>query len=169
MSQMLFSESPLIRIETCWAFSNLISEGGDFLTICTNIGVLSNISKLLMNCDDNAFSLEGLICLRNAALVGTSLTLEHLIQPGTIEAICDKMDCTNENPTKEQARAALEAFEAILQLGARHSGEGNEVVNYIIRNNLCSKVESVQKHSDPEMLERILRVLNSYFKVEESS
>lgn len=169
LSQLLLSDFPVIRIETCWAFSNLITEGGKLLALCIQNQVFANIIKRMMNCDD-AFATEGLICIKNAALVGTPSILHHLIQPGFLETICEKLDCSNQVQKAEVVFVALEAIEALLFLGKPTSGTGqNEAVNYIVNNNLAQKLESAQSHPEPAIYEKTMGILNTFFQCEHSN
>lgn len=168
-SMCILSKDKYIRVEACWAFSNLVCEGAEMINLSISLGVFSNIVRRMVDCD-YSFAIEGLICIRNAAISARNneKIIDSFLEDKVMEAICNKLEEYSAKSAEDGvAENALMALEAMLELGSTKELQ-NDVADYIIIRRLASKVEEVQNNPNKNISGKAIEIIQKYFPFEES-
>ena len=110
---------------------------------------------------------EAAWAISNATSGGNPQQIKFLVQQGCIRPLCDLL--TGSDP--KIVTIALEGLENILKVGEdemRHTGAAqNEMTILISEAEGLNKIEELQQHSNNDIYEKCIKILETYFGVEE--
>jgi importin subunit alpha-6/7 len=109
---------------------------------------------------------EAAWAISNATSGGTEQQIKFLVQQGCIRPLCDLL--TGSDP--KIVTIALEGLENILRIGdeeARMTNNPNQMALYVSEAEGLNKIEDLQQHSNNDIYEKAIKLLETYFGVEE--
>jgi importin subunit alpha-6/7 len=104
--------------------------------------------------------------ISNATSGGTEQQIKFLVQQGCIRPLSDLL--TGSDP--KIVTIALEGLENILRVGdeeARATNTPNQMAIYISEADGLNKIEDLQQHSNNDIYEKSIKILETYFGVED--
>lgn len=109
---------------------------------------------------------EAAWAISNATSGGNEQQIKFLVQQGCIRPLCDLL--TGSDP--KIVTIALEGLENILRVGeeeARAMNTSNQMAIYVSEAEGLNKIEDLQQHSNNDIYEKSIKLLETYFGVEE--
>ena len=109
---------------------------------------------------------EAAWAISNATSGGNEPQIKFLVQQGCIRPLCDLLTGSE----VKIVTIALEGIENILQVGeveARANNTPNQMAIYVSEAEGLSKIEELQQHSNNDIYEKSIKILEAYFGVEE--
>ena len=109
---------------------------------------------------------EAAWAISNATSGGNEQQIKFLVQQGCIRPLCDLL--TKSDP--EIVTIALKGIENILRVGkeeARALNAPNQMAIYVIEAEGLEKIEDLQQHSNDDIYDKSIKMLETYFGVEE--
>jgi importin subunit alpha-6/7 len=109
---------------------------------------------------------EAAWAISNATSGGNEQQIKFLVQQGCIRPLCDLL--TGSDP--KIVTIALEGLENILKVGddeARATGAQNQMAVYVSEAEGLTKIEDLQQHSNNDIYEKCIKILETYFGVED--
>ena len=163
---LLSSPKKGIRKEACWTISNITAGNKEQIQAVVENNIIPPLIQLLTNAEFDIRK-EAAWAISNATSGGNPQQINFLVQQGCIRPLCDLLVVSD----PKIITIALEGLENILRVGeeqARFSGNGtNQMALYISEAEGLSKIEDLQQHSNNEIYERSIKMLETYFGVEE--
>jgi HEAT repeat protein len=154
-----------IRKEACWTISNITAGNKDQIQAVIENNIIPPLIQLLTNAEFDIRK-EAAWAISNATSGGTPEQIKFLVQQGCIRPLCDLLTV---NDTKI-VTIALEGLENILKVGEEDSkatGTHNQMATFIAEAEGLSKIEDLQQHSNNDIYEKCVKILETYFGVEE--
>jgi importin subunit alpha-6/7 len=109
---------------------------------------------------------EAAWAISNATSGGSPEQIKFLVTQGCIRPLCDLLTCSD----PKIVTIALEGLENILKTGeddSRASGTQNQMAVYVSEADGLNKIEDLQQHSNNEIYEKCIKILETYFGVED--
>lgn len=163
---LLSSPKKGIRKEACWTISNITAGNKDQIQAVIENNIVPPLIQLLTNAEFDIRK-EAAWAISNATSGGNANQIRFLVQQGCIRPLCDLLTVSD----PKIVTIALEGLENILRVGdeeARVTGSGsNQMAVFISEAEGLSKIEDLQQHSNNEIYERSIKMLETYFGVEE--
>ena len=109
---------------------------------------------------------EAAWAISNATSGGNEQQIKFLVQQGCIRPLCDLL--TGSDP--KIVTIALEGLENILRVGeeeAKATNTSNQMAIYVSEAEGLNKIEDLQQHSNNDIYEKSIKLLETYFGVEE--
>lgn len=162
---LLSSPKKGIRKEACWTISNITAGNKEQIQAVIENNIIPPLIQLLTNAEFDIRK-EAAWAISNATSGGTPEQIRFLVQQGCIRPLCDLLTVSD----PKIVTIALEGLENILRVGedeARASGNPNQMALYISEAEGLNKIEDLQQHSNNEIYERCIKILETYFGVEE--
>eukprot|EP01080_Neovahlkampfia_damariscottae_P003901 gene3901-7114_t len=153
-----------IRKETCWTISNITAGNRDQIQSVIEANLIPPLIIILQK-EDFDVRKEAAWALSNATSGGTSKQIKYLVTRGILKPFCDLLTVKD----TKVINVALEAIDNILQAGekdAEDNGE-NKYLEMIEEAGGIEKIEELQQHEDQEIYEKVMRILENYFGVEQ--
>jgi len=104
--------------------------------------------------------------ISNATSGGNSEQIKFLVQNGCIRPLCDLLIVSD----TKIVTIALEGLENILKVGeedSKNSGSHNQMATFIAEAEGLSKIEELQQHSNNDIYEKCIKILETFFGVED--
>lgn len=164
---LLSHKKKVIRKETCWTFSNITAGSRDHIQQVINANVFPQVIELLKN-DDFDVKKEAAWAIANATSGGSDQQIDYLVQKGCIAPLCDLL----RSKDARTVTVVLEALENILSIGERVSEDNdgvNKYADYIEEAGGLDNIEYLQSHEDTEVYKKAVKILETYFGVEEDT
>lgn len=163
---LLSSPKKGIRKEACWTISNITAGNKEQIQAVIENNIIPPLIQLLTNAEFDIRK-EAAWAISNATSGGHAQQIKFLVQQGCIRPLCDLLTVSD----PKIVTIALEGLENILKVGedeARASGSGqNQMAVYISEAEGLNKIEDLQQHSNNEIYERCIKMLETYFGVED--
>ncbi|KAI2493455.1 importin alpha [Fragilaria crotonensis] len=153
-----------IRKEACWTISNITAGNKDQIQGVIDANIMPPLIQLLTNAEFDIRK-EAAWAISNATSGGTPNQIKFLVQQGCIRPLCDLLGV---NDTKI-ITIALEGLENILKVGeedAKTTGV-NQMATFISEAEGLNKIEELQQHSNNDIYEKCVKILETYFGVED--
>jgi importin subunit alpha-6/7 len=153
-----------IRKEACWTISNITAGNKDQIQAVIDANIIPPLIQLLTNAEFDIRK-EAAWAISNATSGGTSQQIKFLVHQGCIRPLCDLLAV---NDTKI-ITIALEGLENILKVGeedAKTTGT-NPMATYISEAEGLNKIEDLQQHSNNDIYEKCVKILETYFGIED--
>ena len=162
---LLSSPKKGIRKEACWTISNVTAGNKAQIQSVIDANIIPPLIQLLANAEFDIRK-EAAWAISNATSGGTPEQLRYLVTQGCIKPLCDLLTCSD----TRIITVALEALENILRIGekdAKTTGGTNGYAQYIEEAEGLSKLEDLQNHSNNDIYEKAVKILEVYFAAEE--
>jgi len=163
---LLNSPKKGIRKEACWTISNITAGNKTQIQEVIQADIVPPLISLLTNADFD-IKKEAAWAISNATSGGSPEQIEFLVQSGCIKPLCDLLAC----PDARIITVALEGLENILKVGEKEEmiqAHGmNKYANAVEEADGLDKIENLQKHSNNEIYERAMKILEKFFAAED--
>jgi len=162
---LLSSPKKGIRKEACWTISNITAGNKEQIQAVIENNIIPPLIQLLTNAEFDIRK-EAAWAISNATSGGNSQQIKFLVQQGCIRPLCDLL---NVNDPKI-VTIALEGLENILKVGeeeAKATNGQNQMAVFISEAEGLNKIEDLQQHSNNDIYEKCIKILETYFGVEE--
>lgn len=163
---LLNSPKKSIRKEACWTISNITAGNKEQINAVMEANIIPPLIQILTNADFDVKK-EAAWAISNATSGGTPLQIKYLVEQGCIEPLCNLL-------TVHDARivsVALEGLENILRVGQKEKdtsgAEYNDYARAIEAVGGLDKIEALQQHSNQEVYEKAVRILEVFFMADE--
>mmetsp|Transcript_13398 Transcript_13398/g.19165 ORF Transcript_13398/g.19165 Transcript_13398/m.19165 type:complete len:545 (+) Transcript_13398:119-1753(+) len=159
-SKLLSNPKKNIRKETCWLLSNIAA--GTRSQIEHLIKIPADLCTIIEFVQSSEYEVrkEATWVLSNIATSGSSVHVQSIVELGAIDAICSILDVADTKITF----VALEAIENILKVGQNLS---RDYVNLVDECDGLDKIESLQTHVDDDVYKLSVKIIETYFGVED--
>jgi importin subunit alpha-1 len=162
---LLSSPKKGIRKEACWTISNITAGNKEQIQAVIENNIIPPLIQLLTNAEFDIRK-EAAWAISNATSGGNSQQIKFLVQQGCIRPLCDLL--TVNDP--KIVTIALEGLENILKVGEEESkvtNGQNQMAIFISEAEGLNKIEDLQQHSNNDIYEKCIKILETYFGVEE--
>jgi len=154
-----------IRKEACWTISNITAGNKDQIQSVVDANVIPPLVNLL-NSAEFDIRKEAAWAISNATSGGTPEQIKFLVSQACIPPLCELLSVAD----VKIIIVALEALENILKVGdaeSKQMGGHNLMANHIADSEGLKKIEDLQQHDNNDIYEKAVRVLETYFGVDE--
>jgi HEAT repeat protein len=155
-----------IRKEACWAISNIVAGSPDQIQKVFNNNIIPPVLAQLTKGDFDVKK-EALWVVRNVTSAGNPSQIGYLVQQGCINALIELV----EKADVKTISLALETLENILNCGKDHQIElglaENPIVKLIEEADGLRRLESLQEASSEEVYNKVVRMLETHFHLDE--
>lgn len=163
---LLNSPKKSIRKEACWTISNITAGNKEQIGAVIESNIIPPLISILTNADFDVKK-EAAWAISNATSGGTPDQIKYLVQQGCIEPLCNLLSVHDSRIVS----VALEGLENILRVGQKEKdamgAEYNVYSRAIESVGGLDKIESLQQHSNQEVYEKAVRILEVFFIPEE--
>lgn len=163
---LLNSPKKSIRKEACWTISNITAGNKEQIGAVIDANIIPPLVAVLTNADFDVKK-EAAWAISNATSGGTPEQIKYLVEQGCIEPLCNLLAVHDARIVS----VALEGLENILRVGQKEKdasgAEYNEYARSIESVGGLDKIEGLQHHSNQEVYEKALRILEVFFIPEE--
>ena len=162
---LLSSPKKGIRKEACWTISNITAGNKEQIQSVIENNIIPPLVQLLSNAEFDIRK-EAAWAISNATSGGSPQQIKFLVQQGCIRPLCDLLTVSD----PKIVTIALEGLENILKTGdeeSRQTGNPNQMVMLISEAEGLSKIEELQQHSNNDIYEKSIKMLETYFDIEE--
>ncbi|CAM9323359.1 unnamed protein product [Chrysoparadoxa australica] len=163
---LLSSPKKGIRKEACWTISNITAGNKDQIQAVIQANIIPPLVKLLGTAEFDISRKEAAWAISNATSGGNPEQIKYLVKQGCIPPLLELLEVQD----AKIVTVALEGLENILKIGATEAEAGggeNPMVIYIHEANGLDKIEQLQMHSNSNIYEKALKIIETYFGVEE--
>mmetsp|Transcript_2250 Transcript_2250/g.3524 ORF Transcript_2250/g.3524 Transcript_2250/m.3524 type:complete len:557 (+) Transcript_2250:106-1776(+) len=153
-----------IRKEACWTISNITAGNKDQIQAVIENNIIPPLIQLLTNAEFDIRK-EAAWAISNATSGGNPPQIKFLVQQGCIRPLCDLLSVND----SKIVTIALEGLENILKVGeedAKTTGH-NQMATYVSEAEGLTKIEELQQHSNNDIYEKCIKILETYFGVED--
>lgn len=163
---LLNSPKKSIRKEACWTISNITAGNKEQIGAVIDSNIIPPLIQILINADFDVKK-EAAWAISNATSGGTPGQIKYLVQQGCIEPLCNLLGVHD----SKIVSVALEGLENILRVGQKErdtsGADFNEYAQNIESVGGLDKIEGLQQHSNQEVYEKAVRILEVFFMADE--
>ena len=162
---LLSSPKKGIRKEACWTLSNITAGNKDQIMAVIDNNIIPPLIQLLSNAEFDIRK-EAAWAISNATSGGSQQQIRFLVQQGCIRPLCELLTVND----VKIVTIALEGLENILRVGEEESianGTHNQMSTYVAEAEGLNKIEELQQHSNNDIYEKCIKILETYFGVDE--
>lgn len=163
---LLNSPKKSIRKEACWTISNITAGNKEQIGAVMDANIIPPLIQILISADFDVKK-EAAWAISNATSGGTPQQIKYLVNQGCIEPLCNLLGVHD----SKIVSVALEGLENILRVGQKerdtNAAEFNEYAQSIEAVGGLDKIESLQQHSNQEVYEKAVRILEVFFMADE--
>lgn len=162
---LLASPKKGIRKEACWTISNVTAGNKEQIQAVIDNNIIPPLIQLLANAEFDIRK-EAAWAISNATSGGTPVQIQFLVSQGCVRPLCDLLVVSD----PKIVTIALEALENILKVGAAsaaQTGGTNTMAVYVSEAEGLNKIEDLQQHANTEIYEKSIKILETYFGIEE--
>lgn len=162
---LLSSPKKGIRKEACWTISNITAGNKDQIQAIIDSNLIPPLIQLLESAEFDIRK-EAAWAISNGTSGGTPNQIKFFVSQGCIRPLCDLLTVSD----PRIVTIALEGLENILKVGqldANATGAHNIMATYIAEADGLNKIEELQHHSNNDIYEKAIQILENYFGVEE--
>ena len=165
---LLYHPRRNIRKETCWTISNITAGSREQIQAVIDNGLIPKIVETIETASEYDVRKEAAWAISNATSGGSHIQIDALVQAGAIKPLCDLLSVND----SKLIGICLEALDHILAVGklaeetVAEIGE-NPYLRIIEECDGLSKIESLQHDTSDEIYRKAVRLLETYFPVEE--
>nr|UXY87329.1 importin alpha [Cryptomonas sp.] len=162
---LLNSSKKSIKKEACWAISNIAAGNSDQIQALIDCNLFPTLIYILKNAELDVKK-EAAWAISNVTSGGKPKQVNYLIQQGCIKPMLDLLDSTD----NRVIRVILEGLENILNVGRINNNNilANEYAKIIEQAGGVEKLETLQHHSNNEIYEKSLKILEKFFGAEDN-
>lgn len=162
---LLSSPKKGIRKEACWTISNITAGNKEQIQAVIDNNIIPPLIQLLTNAEFDIRK-EAAWAISNATSGGTAHQIKFMVQQGCIRPLCDFLTVAD----TKIVTIALEGLENILKVGEQDmllTGQPNQMATFIAEAEGLNKIEMLQQHENNDIYEKCIKILETYFGVEE--
>lgn len=162
---LLSSPKKGIRKEACWTISNITAGNKDQIQAVIDNNIIPPLIQLLTNAEFDIRK-EAAWAISNATSGGSPAQIKFLVTQGCIRPLCDLLTVND----AKIVTIALEGLENILKVGEEDSkttGAPNQMSTYIAEAEGLNKIEDLQHHTNNDIYEKCVKILETYFGVDD--
>uniref|UniRef100_A0A7S4M6U1 Importin subunit alpha n=1 Tax=Odontella aurita TaxID=265563 RepID=A0A7S4M6U1_9STRA len=163
---LLSSPKKGIRKEACWTISNITAGNKDQIQAVIDNNIIPPLVQLLTNAEFDIRK-EAAWAISNATSGGNGQQIKFLVQQGCVRPLCDLLTVND----AKIVTIALEGLENILKVGEEDSkaqpGTHNQMATFVAEAEGLTKIEELQQHSNNDIYEKCIKILETYFGVED--
>lgn len=162
---LLSSPKKGIRKEACWTISNITAGNKEQIQAVIENNIIPPLIQLLTTAEFDIRK-EAAWAISNATSGGSPQQIKFLVQQGCIRPLCDLLTVSD----PKIVTIALEGLENILKVGdeeARAMGNSNQMAIFVSEAEGLNKIEDLQQHSNNDIYEKCVKILETYFGVED--
>lgn len=162
---LLSSPKKGIRKEACWTISNITAGNKDQIQAVIDNNIIPPLIQLLSNAEFDIRK-EAAWAISNATSGGNPHQLKFLVTQGCIRPLCDLLTVND----AKIVSIALEGLENILKVGeaeSKETGTHNLMATFVAEAEGLTKIEELQQHENNEIYEKCIKILETYFGVED--
>jgi importin subunit alpha-1 len=165
---LLYHPRRNIRKETCWTISNITAGSREQIQSVIDSGIFPKIVETIENAGEYDVRKEAAWAISNATSGGTPQQIDALVQSGCIKPLCDLLAVND----SKLIGICLEALDHILAVGKAAEEQiaqlnENPYIRLIEEADGLTKIESLQHDTSDDIYRRAVRLLETYFPVEE--
>merc|ERR1719491_1081764 len=163
--RLLSSPKKGIRKEACWTISNITAGNKDQIQAVIEANIVPPMIQLLTNAEFDIRK-EAAWAISNATSGGNAEQIKFLVQQGCIRPLCDLLTVND----VKIVTIALEGLENILKVGedeATATGSHNQMSTYVAEAEGLNKIEELQQHSNNDIYQKCIKILETFFGVDE--
>lgn len=166
--QLLSHTKKGIKKEACWAISNITAGNKEQIQDIIQAGLIPPVIQLMQTADFD-IKKEAAWVISNATAGENPQQIEHLCECGCIPPLVELMGISD----VKIMTVALEALENILKCGKKQQMERglqeNPIVNLIEKADGVNKIEQLQEDPNEEVYNKAVRILETYFPLEDDN
>ena len=166
--RLLSSGKKGIRKDACWTISNITAGNKEQIQAVIDSNIVPPLVQLLTNAEFDIRK-EAAWAISNATSGGSQEQIRFLVQQGCIAPLCDLLTIND----VKIVTIALEGLENILKVGEndmRLSGtDHNIMATHVAEAEGLTKIEELQQHSNNEIYEKCIKIVEAYFEGEDQS
>jgi len=154
-----------IKKEACWTISNITAGNKDQIQAIVDANIVPPLIHLLETAEFD-IKKEAAWAISNATSGGTHQQIKYLVSQSCIKPLCDLLTC----PDPRIVTVALEGLENVLKVGEADKelcGGVNQYAQFIDEAEGLEKIEKLQNHSNNDIYEKAVKVLMTYFGVDD--
>lgn len=162
---LLGSPKKGIRKEACWTISNITAGVSEQIQAVIDNNIIPPLIQLLAGAEFDIRK-EAAWAISNATSGGTPTQIKFLVSQGCIRPLCDLLSVTD----PKIVTIALEGLENILKVGeneAKLTDTTNMMATYIADADGLNKIEDLQHHSNQDIYDKCVKIMESYFGIED--
>jgi importin subunit alpha-6/7 len=162
---LLSSPKKGIRKEACWTISNITAGNKEQIQAVIENNIIPPLIQLLSNAEFDIRK-EAAWAISNATSGGNAQQIKFLVQQGCIRPLCDLLTVMD----PKIVTIALEGLENILKIGEDESqatGGQNQMAIFISEAEGLNKIEDLQQHTNTDIYEKSIKMLEKYFGIED--
>ena len=150
-----------IRKETCWLLSNIAA--GTEKQIDKLLHRQKDMFEIVRHVQESEWDVrkEATWVLANIATGGSDEHIHCLVEFGSIEALCGVLEVADTKITL----VVLDAIENILRVGKK---ESRDYVGFVDECDGLDRIEGLQEHENNEVYAKVVKIIETYFGVEEN-
>ncbi|GAB4816813.1 hypothetical protein N2152v2_003859 [Parachlorella kessleri] len=161
------SHKKSIKKEACWTISNITAGTKEQIQNVIDAGIIPPLVHLLSTAEFD-IKKEAAWAISNATSGGTHEQIRYLVSQGCIRPLCDLLTCSD----VRIITVALEGLENILKVGETEKELGgpnaaNPFATLVDEAEGLDKIEDLQNHSNEDIYEKAVALLENYFDVED--
>ncbi|KAI3438906.1 hypothetical protein D9Q98_001320 [Chlorella vulgaris] len=161
------SHKKSIKKEACWTISNITAGTKEQIQTVVDAGIIPPLIHLLATAEFD-IKKEAAWAISNATSGGTNDQIKYLVSQGGIKPLCDLLSCSD----ARIVTVALEGLENILKVGEAEKELGgatgtNPFAQLVDEAEGLDKIEDLQNHSNEDIYEKAVAILEAYFDVED--
>jgi importin subunit alpha-1 len=154
-----------IRKEACWTISNITAGNKDQIQAVIDNNIIPPLVQTLEKAEFDIRK-EAAWAISNATSGGTHEQIRFLVYQGCIPPLCELLTVAD----PKIVTIALEGLENILKVGmadAATNGGHNDMARHIAEADGLTKIEDLQQHSNNDIYDKCIRILETYFGVDD--
>lgn len=156
-----------IKKEACWTISNITAGTKEQIQCVVDTGIINPLVNLLGHAEFD-IKKEAAWAISNATSGGSADQIRYLVSQGCIKPLCDLLICAD----PRIITVALEGLENILKIGEAERelagvGASNPYATMVDEAEGLDKIEELQNHSNEDIYEKAVTLLENYFDVED--
>jgi len=159
-SHLLKSPKVGLRKEACWMISNITAGIQAQIQAVIHANLVLPLIEILKNDDDFQIKKEAMWAIVNAISGGNREQIMYLVECGSIEPLCDLLDCAD----IKIIPVVLEALENMLNVGKDSANNGkNPVADLIEEAKGLDKIKEFQQHETDNISQKSCNIIDKYF------
>jgi importin subunit alpha-1 len=166
LMQLLSHLKKSIRKESCWTISNITAGNKEQIQEVIAHGLFPPVIHLLATADAE-IKKEAAWAISNATAGGNPAQIEYLVECQCIKPLCDLLTTSDQ----KMIAVALDALENILRTGQQQQEEkglpDNPIVALVEAEQGLARIENLQEDPNEEIYQRAVRLLETYFPLED--
>jgi len=165
---LLYHPRRNIRKETCWTISNITAGSREQIQQVIECGLIPKIVETIQTATEYDVRKEAAWAISNATSGGSPQQIDALVQAGAIKPLCDLLSVND----SKLIGICLEALDHILAVGKAAVEQlpdvpENPYLRIIEEVDGLTKIEALQHDTSDDIYRKAVRLLETYFPVEE--